>query len=57
LQAQWVEIETQRSVCRFHRIELIGRKRIREDGDSANGRQHLLEQPEPFRQQIQVLEE
>ena len=56
LQVHWLKLKTHRPVCRFHDPELVGREQIGEDGDPANGRQHLLEQPEPFGQQLEVLE-
>jgi hypothetical protein len=57
LQVQWLELETHRPIGRFQHLELVGRERIGEDGDPVNGRQHLLEQPEPFGQQLEVLKE
>jgi hypothetical protein len=35
----------------------LGANRRGEDGEPVNGRQHLLEQPEPFGQQLEVLKE
>jgi hypothetical protein len=41
----------------LHGSKLVRRERIGEHGDAANGWQHLLEQPEPFGQQFEMLEE